>query len=134
MPHVSQPILDYSPPRSAKPRRLWLPAALLSVAFVVWNWPRLTPTFFPNGLDWNVLVLLAAGALIMARYSSLPGWAFLTYGAGAVFLFLFANFNDNNFRANTDAQDILLPWCAMVAGGALVGRVIAFAGRATRLR
>jgi len=66
----------------------------------------------------------------MARYSSLPGWGFIAYGAGAVFLFLFANFNDNNFRANTDAHDILLPWCAMVACGALVSRVIAFAVRA----
>jgi hypothetical protein len=65
----------------------------------------------------------------MARYSSLPGWDFVAYGAVAVFLFLFANFNDNNFRANTDARDILLPWSAMVIGGALVSRVIALVGR-----
>jgi hypothetical protein len=113
-----------------KPKRLWFPAVFLSFGFIVWYWPRLTPTFFPNRFDWTVLVLLAAGALVMARYSSLPGWAFVAYGAGAVFLFLFANFNDNNFRENTDAHDILLPWSAMVIAGALVSRVIAFAGRA----
>ena len=122
----TQTILDYVSPGSAKPRRLWLPIGLLSLGFVVWYWPRLTPTFFPNGFDWTVLVLLAPGALAMARYSSLPGWAFVAYGAVAVFLFLFANFNDNNFRANTDGRDILLPWTAMVIGGALVSRVIAF--------
>jgi hypothetical protein len=130
MPIENEPILDYAPPRSAKPRRLWLPVVFLALAFVVWNWPRLTPTFFPNGFDWAVLALLAPAALLMSRYSSLPSWGFVAYGAGAVFLFLFANFNDNNFRANTDARDVLLPWAAMVVAGALVSRVIAFAGRA----
>jgi hypothetical protein len=118
MPNDSQTILDYALPGSGKARRLWLPVVLLSLAFVVWYWPRLTPTFFPNGLDWAVLVLLAPGALAMARYSSLPGWAFAAYGAGAVLLFLFANFNDNNFRANNDAREVLLPWSAMVLAGA----------------
>jgi hypothetical protein len=60
----------------------------------------------------------------------LPGWIFVAYGAGAVFLFLLANFNDNNFRANTEVHDILLPWSAMIIAGALAGRGIAFAGRA----
>ena len=129
MHHESRSILDYALPTTAKPRRPWLPAVFLSLAFVVWNRPRLTPTGYPNGLDWTVLVLLGAGALVMARYSSLPGWVFVGYGAAGVVLFLFANFHDNNFRANTGAEDILLPWCAMVAGGALVSRTIAFAGR-----
>ena len=130
MLHEKRPIIDYAVPTLAKSRRPWLPAVFLSLAFVVWYWPRLTPTFYPNGLDWTVLVLLGAGALTMARYSSLPGWAFMSYGAVAVVLFLSANFNDNNFRANTTAQDILLPWCAMVFAGAVVSRLIAFAGRA----
>jgi hypothetical protein len=129
MSHESQPILDYVNPTPAKPRRLWLPPVLLSLAFVVWYRPRLTPTFFPNGFDWTALVLLAPGALVMARSSSLPGWAFVAYGASAVLLFLFASFNDNNFRANADPRDILLPWTATVIGGALVSRVIAFVGR-----
>jgi apolipoprotein N-acyltransferase len=122
-------VLDYASTASAKRRRLWVPPVFLSLAFTVWYWPRLTPTFFPNGFDWKVLALLAPSALAMARYSSLPGWAFVAYGAVAVFLFLCANFHDNNFRANTDAHDILLPWSAMVVGGALASRVIASIGR-----
>src|SRR5689334_6657097 len=37
---ATQTILDYASPASAKPRRLWLPPVLLSLAFIVWYWPR----------------------------------------------------------------------------------------------
>lgn len=131
MPHESRPILDYSLPAPAIPRRPWLPLVFLSLAFLVWYRPRLTPTFFPDGLDWTALVFLAAGAFVMARCSSLPALAFAGYGAAAVVLFLCANFDDNSFRSNTNVRDILLPWGAMVTGGALVGRCIASAGRMT---
>ena len=134
MTQESRPILEYAIPAVARPRRWWLPVVFLSVAFVTWNWPRLTPTFFPNDVDLAMLVLLAAGALGMTRSSSLPGWAFVAYGAGAVLLFLLANFGDRNFRSNTSISDILLPWCAMVALGGVVSRAIAFFGRARAKR
>ena len=129
-----QTILEYASPATAKPRRIWLPIVCLSSALVVWYWPRLTPTFFPNTLDVAVLILLAPAAFAIARSSSLPGWAFTLYGALSVTLFLLANFNDNNFRANTAANDIVLPWCGMVVAGALVARLIAAVGRMTASR
>jgi hypothetical protein len=124
-----QTILDYAAPAALKPRRIWLPIVCLLVAFEVWNWPRLTPTFFPNALDVTALILLAPAAYLMARSSSVPGWSFTLFGGVGVLLFLMANFNDNNFRRTTTLSDIRLPWCAMVVAGAVVARLIAGAGR-----
>src|SRR4051794_30758693 len=94
-------ILEYAAPAARMPRRAWLPVVCLLVALATWNWPRLTPTFFPNALDVAALILLAPAAFLIARKSSLPGWAFTLFGGLAVLLFLMANFNDNNFRSNT---------------------------------
>lgn len=79
----------------------------------------------------TVLMLLAPGAFVMARHSSMPYWGFAAYGAMGVLLFLLANFNDNNFRRNTDVYMVLMPWLTMVVCGAWVGLGVAFAGRMT---
>jgi hypothetical protein len=128
-----QRTLDYATPTAPKPRRIWLPILCLLVAFNVWNWPRLTPTFFPNMFDVIALILLAPAAFVVARISSLPGWVFTLFGGLSVLLFLMANFNDNNFRRNTTLNDVLLPWCVMVVGGAVAARFIASAGRGGRI-
>jgi hypothetical protein len=125
------PVLDYATSASARPMRAWLPPILLLPGVVVWHgWPHLTPTGFPNALDLAMLALLAPGAFIMARYASLPGWVFVAFGASGVFLFLLANFHDNNFRRTTMPSDIMLPWSAAIIGGAIVCRVIGILGRA----
>lgn len=125
MPDVKPGILSYSAHSERAQPRYWIPAAMLGIALLVWDSPRLTPTFFPTTLDWMVLVLFIPVTILMARYSSLPGWAFTTFGGLGVCLFLVANLDDNNFRANFYLDDILLPWCLMVAGGAIGARMIA---------
>jgi hypothetical protein len=125
----SQKILDYAAPVTPKPRRYWMPVVCLGIAFGVWNWPRLTPTGFPNRADLGTLVLLVPAAVVMARFSSLPRSAFALFGAAGVAFFLLANLNDNNFRANTVVSDVMLAWCATVAAGALVGVAVAMLSR-----
>jgi hypothetical protein len=123
--------LDYAAPSAEPPpRRVYLPIVFLCAAVMVWYRPRLTPTFFPDAFDKAMLVMLAIGAFVLARWSSLPGWCFVTFGAGGVALFLLANLNDNNFRENTNAGDVLWPWCAMVAAGGLISRLILLLGSA----
>src|SRR5215210_3704338 len=129
MSDQSPSILGYGRSAPAKPLRLWVPVAVLSLALLAWNRPRLTPTFFPDRRDLTMLVVLAPAAFAMARWSSMPGWALGAFGAIGVALFLLANLNDNNFRAYTSASEVLMPWCAMVAAGGLAGGVIALAAR-----
>jgi hypothetical protein len=129
-----RPILEYASAAPAKPRRIWLPIVCLSVSSAVWYWPRLTPTGFPNANDLTVLGLLAPACFAIARFTSLPSWVLTLFGGLGVGLFLFANFNDNNFRRNAVVRDMLLPWSAMVLGGALGARLIAGASRTARLR
>ena len=79
-----------------------------------------------------MLAWLVVGAVLMARLSSLPGWAFLIFGAAGIMLFLLANFADNNFRAENWPllrKEEAVGWCSMIAAGAAIARVIAFVGR-----
>ena len=112
-----------------RPKRRWLPPILLLAAAVVWYWPRLTPTGFPNLLDLATLGVLVVGAFAAGYWCEIPCWATLGFGGLAVGLFLLANFNDNNFRANTGVADVLLPWSLYVTVGATVARAASFLGR-----
>jgi drug/metabolite transporter (DMT)-like permease len=125
-----QQVLEYASPKAPKPLRIWLAVMCLLAAFVGWNWPRLTPTCFPNPFDLTMLILLAPAAFVIAKTSSLPRWSFAVFGGLGVLMFLLANFHDNNFRRSTAWNDVLIPWCAMVAGGALVTTLMAALGRA----
>lgn len=130
MAHDVRTILEYGTRSTATPQRVWIPIAYLSLSVLVWwGTPRLTPTGFPNALDRSMLILLAPTVFVIARWTSLPGWVFTLFGAVEVGLFLFANFQDNNFRGNTEAKDIIVPWSLMVAGAAVGARVIAGVGR-----
>src|SRR4051812_36707624 len=110
-PPASQ-ILNYAPSSAPKPRPRRLLLLCLLVAFVVWNWPRLTPTFFPNRVDLTTLILLAPATFLIASTNSLPPWNFTAFGGFGVSLFLMANFNDNNFRRTAVLPDLLVPWAA----------------------
>ena len=96
-------ILDNALPTSP-PRRTWLPVLCLGTTFVIWYWPRLTPTFFPNALDIAAVVILLPTSFLIARTTSLPGWVFVAFGASGVMLFLLANFNNNNFADATEGN------------------------------
>jgi hypothetical protein len=128
---VEPTVIDYATPETPRrPRRAWLPVLLIVVATLVWHWPRLTPTFFPNLLDKSMLCLLLFGSVLIGYSSSLPSSAISGFGALGVCLFLSANLNDNNFRANYYWSDLLLPWSLMVVGGAVAARLGAMLGRA----
>jgi len=130
-----QNVLTYASPRVTElPRRWWMPAAFLLSAFCVWNSHGLTPTFYPTPLDKAMLAIVFAGAVVMARTSSLPELWFCVYGELATTLFVLANFNDNNFRANTppDPWDLLLPWCVMIFVSAMACRTIVWLVRLRR--
>jgi hypothetical protein len=128
---VEPTIIDYSTADTPRrPLRAWLPVLLICVAALVWHWPRLTPTFFPNLLDKTMLGLLGLGSVLIGYRSSLPAPAVFGFGALGVCLFLLANLNDNNFRANYCWSDLLLPWSLMILGGAVAARLGAILGRA----
>ena len=128
-------IPDYAPRAGkAQPLRVWVPILFLAAAVAVWHRPRLTPTFFPTALDLTMLAWLIVGAILIARLSSLPGWAFLVFGAVGDMFFLLANFEDNNFRAENWPllrKEVAVGWCSMGAAGAAIARVIAVVGRVT---
>jgi hypothetical protein len=128
---VEPTIIDYATPETPRrPRRVWMPVLLIVVAALEWNSPRLTPTFFPTLLDEAMLCLLAVGSVLIGYSSSLPSPAISGFGALGVCLFLVANLNDNNFRANYYWSDLLLPWSLMVVAGAVAARFGAMLGRA----
>jgi hypothetical protein len=124
-------VLNYSVSDQRR-RRAWLPVVLIFCAAAVWHWPRLTPTMFPNILDQSMLGVLLLGALCIGYFCQLPAWVVGGYGALGMWLFLIANFNDNNFRANYTAAELMLPWSIAVAGGAVSAWLAALAGRIIR--
>src|SRR5260221_6525010 len=103
--------------------------AFLTLAYGVWyTEPRLTPTLFPTALDITMLVVLIPLAFLMAWRSSVPVWFFTIFGAVGVAMFLFANFSDGNFRRNYGMHDLWMSWSAMILGGGVACRVIAWGG------
>jgi hypothetical protein len=121
-------IIDYAPIENRRARRAWMPLVLMLASTLIWYRPRLTPTFFPDLLDEAALGALLAGAFAVGYWCWIPGWATLAFGGLAVVLFLMANLDDNNFRANTRPADVFWLWSLSVAAGAIIAWIVALLG------
>lgn len=129
------PPLNYlEPGAEQQPRRWWLPVVLLFGASLFWDMPRGTPSSFPDHNDKLLLGAMFLGSFLIGCLCSLPKWVRSAFGAATVCLFLLANLNDNNFRANIYLGDVLLPWSLYVfAGGVLSSLLAAMGSRASKL-
>lgn len=130
------PTLNYIEPGAEQsPRRWWLPIVLLFGASLFWDMPRGTPSFFPDQNDKLLLGAMFLGSFLIGCFCSLPTWVRSAFGAVTVCLFLVANLNDNNFRANIYLGDVLLPWSIYVLGGGVLSSLLAALGtRASQMK